>query len=122
MVRHAIVGSRHFWDLDMVATYVGMLPLDTVIVSGGAAGVDVRATVAAVKRGMPKPIVFLPDWDRYGKRAGPLRNQQIVDECDILTAFWDGRSPGTADSIRRATYAGKLFKVFAFGDALIVPG
>lgn len=125
MTRHAIVGSREYADLAQVERYVRSLPLDTVIVSGGARGVDFWAAEIAKRRGMPPPVELFAEWHRYGKRAGPLRNQLVVDGCDILTAFLDisslNGSPGTHDVVRRATYAGKLFKVFAPGDALILP-
>ena len=35
---------------------------------------------------------------KYGKRAGILRNRDIVDAADIVVAFWDGKSPGTKNS------------------------
>jgi len=42
---------------------------------------------------------FLPDWDKYGKRAGFLRNQEIINNADVVLAFWDGKSKGTQHSI-----------------------
>lgn len=50
---------------------------------------------------------FIADWDRYGKAAGPRRNAEMVrhvlDHGGFMVAFWDGKSPGTADTIRRFT-------------------
>lgn len=50
------------------------------------------------------------DWEKYGKVAGPIRNQQMLDEGkpDVVYAFTDdlSNSRGTADMCRRANKAG----------------
>lgn len=45
---------------------------------------------------------YSADWERYGKGAGPIRNQYMVDKADAMLALWDGVSRGTADTIQRA--------------------
>ncbi len=106
----AIVGSRDYPDLQAVWDYVESLPLDTVIVSGGARGVDSIAEDCAFARGMDT-LIFPAEWDKYGKSAGFRRNERIVAECDRLVAFWDGTSRGTQHSIELARKAGKLVTV-----------
>lgn len=101
----AIVGSREFPDLDMVRRYVMELPHDTIIVSGGAKGVDSVAVKSAEILGM-EVIVHLPDWSK-GKGAGFARNTLIIDDADLIRAFWDGVSHGTYDSIKKTLKAGK---------------
>ena len=81
------------------------------IVSGGAEGVDSIAEYWAYIHWVPCRV-FKPDWKAYGKRAGAIRNKQIVDYCDKLLAFWDGKSKGTLISIEMAKAAGKLEKVY----------
>ncbi|KKL45313.1 hypothetical protein LCGC14_2356910, partial [marine sediment metagenome] len=49
-----------------------------------------------------KLTVYRAEWDKYGKSAGFLRNQTIIDNCDMVVAFWDGKSKGTADTINKA--------------------
>jgi len=49
----------------------------------------------------------LPDWDKYRKSAGFIRNQQIIDACTFVLAFWDGKSKGTKDTIDKARKAKK---------------
>jgi len=110
-VKIAIVGSREYLDLDQVRDYVRLLPDDTVVVTGGARGVDEAAELAARSRGL-KVIIHEPEWAKYGKAAGPMRNKQVVDDCDRLVAFWDGASTGAKDAISKAAKQGKLEKVF----------
>lgn len=104
--RVAIVGSRDFANLALVNLVVSRLAEGCTVVSGGARGVDKAAAVAAKRRGL-QVLEFIPDWDRDGKAAGFLRNSLIVGNCDVLIAFWDGKSRGTADAIRKAQAAGK---------------
>jgi len=112
----AIVGSRTFNDYELMADIImnhfwdvgGDIPtnvLDTII-SGGAKGADSVGKQFAHNYKIPVEI-YLPEWDKWGKTAGFFRNQQIVDACDIVLAFWDGYSPGTKDTIERAKQAKK---------------
>jgi len=57
-------------------------------------------------------ITFTPEWDKYGKRAGAIRNQEIVNEADTIIAFWDGQSKGTKITIDMALKAGKPLDLF----------
>ena len=57
-------------------------------------------------------IIFLPDWDKYGKSAGFIRNKLIINEADMVVAFWDGKSKGTKNSIDLAINAGKPVDIY----------
>jgi hypothetical protein len=103
--RVAVVGSRDFPNPDVVAAYVRLLPRDTVIVSGGARGVDQWAEEAAQRYGLQTKI-FHADWEGLGHRAGPIRNAEIVAVADRLDAFWNGQSRGTLNTILSAQAAG----------------
>jgi hypothetical protein len=110
-VKIAIVGSRNFAPLRWVSFYVDVhTRMTDTIISGGAVGVDAEAVRTAKARGQPF-IVIRPDWNKYGKAAGMMRNTQIVDQCDKLVAFWDGKSKGTLDSIMKAAKAGKHVEI-----------
>jgi hypothetical protein len=103
-MRIGIVGSRGFPDLQAVRRYVATLPPDTVIVTGGAQGVDMVAESEARLRSLS--VVVIPaQWDRYGNKAGPLRNTELVRAIDRLVAFWDGESTGTRHAIAVAEQA-----------------
>lgn len=101
----AIVGSRTFDNKDLLSKYIKILftyPL--VIISGGARGADKLGEAWALNEGIPTKI-FYPNWNELGKKAGFVRNKQIVDACDMVLAFWDGKSKGTEHTIKLAREA-----------------
>jgi len=107
----AIVGSRVFNDYELLKKWTSIYITNSwgtniIIISGGAKGTDTFAEQFAIESGF-ETYIYLPDWNKYGKSAGFKRNQQIIDNCDILLAFWDGKSKGTQDSINKAKLAKK---------------
>ena len=102
----AVVGSRSFTDKATVFffldAYRETFGDKLVIVSGGCPnGPDNHAEMYGWKHDIPLQI-YLPDWDKYGKGAGFIRNSEIVENCDEVIAFWDRKSNGTRDTIRKA--------------------
>lgn len=77
------------------------------IVHGGAKGADSFAGLYAESRNLIN-TECKADWDKYGRAAGPVRNQEMIDfhSPDYCIAFWDGVSRGTLDMITRSTKAG----------------
>ena len=101
----AIVGSR---DLK-VNNLKKYLPKNvTEIVSGGAKGV---AQEYADAYGL-KFIEFLPEYEKYGRRAPLVRNDLIIDYADVVIAFWDGKSKGTKYVIDRCKKVNKDIKIY----------
>lgn len=114
-VRLCICGSRGYPHLDFVRYYVWtMRPFVSLIIHGGARGVDVTVGEACERYGIPV-LVFLPDWDKHGRAAGPRRNTQMVYESDAVVAFWDGKSKGTMNTIGTARTQGKLRAAYGVG-------
>ncbi len=109
----AIVGSRTFDDVRLFIESIPEKSEIEMIISGGANGADLYAEKYAEIENIPLKI-FKPQWDVYGKKAGMLRNSDIVNECDKLIAFWDGKSKGTLDSITKAKTQDKLLKIVRF--------
>jgi hypothetical protein len=109
--RIGIVGSRHFPSREVVRLFLTSIPQDTVIVSGGAEGVDSWSVEIGRSLGM-ETLVFQPDWQRHGRKAGPIRNAVIVGNIDELVAFWDGQSRGTLNTVALAAEAGLPTRVF----------
>lgn len=112
----AIVGSRDFPDIPAVLRYVSSLPAGTIVVSGGARGVDFEAVAHAKDIGLQTQVIQA-DWTLRGKSAGMIRNAEVVRVADAVVAFWDGISDGTADTIAKALKARKLRAVYPPGGA-----
>ena len=120
MVRVIIAGSRNFNDQDLFDNSVhdALIKYDTdelEIISGGCSGADRMGEEYAEEWGI-KCTVFPADWNKYGKAAGPIRNEQMARyaaETDhgILIAFPIGESRGTRNMIRLAKQYGLEVKV-----------
>ncbi len=87
----AVIGSRGL-HVENLGDYLP--PETTEIVSGGARGVDVCAREYAQRHGL-KLTEYLPEYSRYGRAAPLKRNITIIENADLVLAFWDGRSRGT---------------------------
>ena len=104
----AIVGSRELW----VRNLGKYLPEGvTEIVSGGAKGVDTCAREYALAHGIPLRE-FLPDYKQYGRSAPLRRNLSIIQNADLVLAFWNGTSRGTKFVIDYCKIQGIPVKVF----------
>ena len=106
-IRIAVTGGRDYQDkatvfaaLDKMNKRHGVVEL----IHGGARGADSLAGAWAKARGI-KTSVFIPKWDQYGKRAGILRNQLMLDQSpDAVIAFPGGR--GTAHMVKASESQG----------------
>jgi hypothetical protein len=47
-------------------------------------------------------MLFSADWDKLGKRAGVLRNEDMAKKADALVLIWDGESRGSANMLETA--------------------
>jgi predicted Rossmann fold nucleotide-binding protein DprA/Smf involved in DNA uptake len=83
----------------------------TFIVSGGASGADTLA-VKFAKENNISYREHLPNWELHGKSAGFIRNKLIIKDADEVVVFWDGKSPGSASSIKLAEQAGKPVYIY----------
>ena len=122
--RILVTGSRHRTDekiFDALSdAYAGIRRSHDrlVVVHGGASGADSAAVewVAVDAGGDPYGVVAEPhpaDWTR-GPKAGPERNQKMVDlGADLCLAFPGAAdSRGTWDCLRRAVAAGIETRIY----------
>lgn len=113
-MRVLVCGGRKYSDyaavkreLDTLQHNAGMLRVVLVVIEGGATGADALAARWCREHSANVQHIQIPaDWKIHGKRAGPIRNQRMIDEQHptLVLAFSGGR--GTADMVARASKAG----------------
>lgn len=112
-MRVAVIGSRKLW-VDDLGKY---LPKETTeIISGGAKGVDASAREYALAHNIPFRE-FLPDYKRYGRAAPLKRNLTIIENADLVLAFWDGSSRGTLFVIKKCRQFEIPVKIYRFKNS-----
>ena len=103
--RILICGDRDYKDWMQVREYLDTISRTAIIIHGGAIGADSIAGNLATYLNM-KVIKYPADWDKYGRAAGILRNQQMLDEGhpDLVVYFHKDleNSKGTKDMVTRA--------------------
>lgn len=105
-----IAGSRNITDYNELLKAIENIDWEiTEVISGGARGVDELGEWHATSNNIPLRIKPA-DWSRFGKAAGPIRNQEMAKIGDALIAVWDGESRGTAHMIE--TMRKKTDKVY----------
>ncbi len=103
----AVIGSRTL----TISNLGDYLPPDTTeIISGGARGIDACARAYAQAHGI-KLVEHKPNYLRYLGGAPKKRNELIIAGADLVLAFWDGESTGTAGVIERCREVGKECRV-----------
>jgi hypothetical protein len=99
-----VCGGRDYNKTSMVFFVLDSLrPRPTQIISGNARGADKLGEMWAQQNNVACRV-FPANWDKYGKRAGYLRNQQMLDEGipDLVIAFPGGNGTKMMMSIAEA--------------------
>ena len=90
MFRVIIAGGRDFNDYEMLSETMDLLLSNIVVpitvVCGMAKGADSLGEQYALERGFQIDR-FPAEWDKYGKRAGYIRNEQMAQNADALVAL-----------------------------------
>lgn len=116
-----VAGSRNLTDIELfnssMAKFLERHPNTQIdeIVSGAAKGPDSNAILYAKENNIPVKE-FPADRNKYGKKAGPIRNEQMAEYADGLLAIWDGKSSGTRNMIDNMKKAKKPFHIFIIKD------
>lgn len=114
--RVIVAGTRTFDDYEFLCYHCDYFLSEMrkkrriVIVSGRANGADQMGERYARERGYSLRT-YPANWERYGNRAGPIRNELMAQNADALIAYWDGRSPGTKNMIDTARDYGLLVRI-----------
>lgn len=110
-MRVLVCGSRHFNDYEKLKDVLASLPISELI-HGDARGADRLGARYAKSNSIPCRS-FPADWEQYGKRAGPIRNSQMLREGrpEMVVAFLAPGSRGTQNMIDQATKAGVPVKI-----------
>lgn len=112
-MRILICGDRHWWKERPIREVLSWFdPQNDVLIHGGAAGADSMSGYVAQKEFNWKEeniVVYPAEWTKFGKRAGPIRNRQMITEGkpDIVFAFHSNilLSKGTRDMMKACCYA-----------------
>lgn len=109
-----VCGSRHFNDYSLLERTLDEYPITTVI-EGEARGADKLSAVYAESRDIPVER-YPADWGKYGTRAGPIRNSQMLKEGkpEFVVAFRGPNSRGTQNMIDQSLRAGVEVRVIDF--------
>lgn len=92
-------------------------PIEEVI-SGTAKGADTLGEVWAQNNGIP--VRRMPaNWNTYGSKAGNLRNEDMLEECDKVILFWDSNSPGTKHMLERSNQENKLQETILYNPGQV---
>lgn len=112
----AVIGSRDWPFKNEIKSAIASLEKTDVLISGGARGADTIAEHFAKLRGI-ECVVYLPDWELFGKGAGFIRNRSIINAADRVIAFQNEGSRGTQHSIDLALKKGIPVKLHSYTEA-----
>lgn len=106
IMKIAIMASRTLPHIK-IEEYLKYIP-DTIVTC--KAGPQTFAIDFAHRHAL-RLILYFPNYEKYGSNAPIFSSKLVVEECDCLLAFWDGRSRGTKFTIDYAKAKGKPVKV-----------
>lgn len=115
-MRLLVCGDRNWTDRNLILKTIKSISYGDIelLVHGGARGADRLAGSCARELGITTKSVRA-DWSRYGRAAGPIRNQKMLGDHKptVALAFHDDieNSKGTADMVRRLRKANIPVKV-----------
>ena len=116
ILKIVIAGCRNYNNYDEAKDYIDFCIREIkknntiVILSGGCRGADAIGERYAIENGY-EIRKFVADWDKYGKAAGPIRNEQMAKDADYIICFWDYKSRGTKSMIENAKKYSKPYKI-----------
>lgn len=114
-MRILVCGDRHWKRMDIIERELKKFPHGTIVIEGEAKGADTLGRFVAEKLGF-EVIPFPAKWHIYGRGAGPIRNQVMIDDGrpELVLAFHENisESVGTKDMVNRARSNGIKVEIF----------
>ena len=108
-MRVLICGDRHWSDPLPIRRVLEWVSVDTIVIHGAAPGADSLAGDIAEELGL-SVLAFPADWAKFGRAAGPKRNEQMLKEGqpDVVVYCHDDldKSRGTKNMVGKAVKAG----------------
>ena len=116
MFKVIIAGGRDFNDYDLLKKKVSKIlsnKSEIEIVSGTANGADKLGERYANEFNLNLKQ-FPANWDKFGKRAGYLRNKDMAIYANACICFWNGQSKGTEHMINLAKSQGIPLRIIKY--------
>lgn len=82
----------------------------SVLLCGCARGADTIGREWAEENKVPIEL-YPANWERFGRRAGYRRNEEMSERAEALIALWNGISKGTAHMIQISNKKGLPIRV-----------
>jgi len=114
--RIVIAGCRDYTDYDEAKKFLETSVINQenetawILLTGKCRGADRLGERFARENGW-EIEEYPAAWEKYGRAAGPIRNREMIDACDVVVCFWDGKSKGTASLIAYARKAQKPLNI-----------
>ena len=111
-----VAGSRSIISYSDVADVLKVFISEfDVVRTGRARGVDDSAMRWCIMNDIKREPSINPDWKRFGKGAGLIRNVEGVTWADECIVIWDGKSRGSKHVIDECGRQNKLCRVILPG-------
>lgn len=119
-----VAGTRTFNDYELLSKKIKQLTIrygnNICIVSGGAKGADTLAEKYAKEHNL-EFVKFPAQWDKYGKSAGFIRNEEMhhfiaQHKHRGCVLFWNGKSKGTKHNIGLSKIYKNQIRIIKYED------
>lgn len=114
--RIVVAGSRNYKNYEEAKAYISVCISKIkenhtlIFLSGCCKGADLLGEKFALENGYKierHPAL----WEKYGRKAGPIRNKTMAEKADCVICFWDGKSFGTKSMIYYAKKFNKKIRI-----------
>lgn len=131
MKKIIIAGSRLFNNYELLKREIDEylkkeeISFDNIeVVCGNCRGADKLGEKYARENGINIQY-FIPEWDKYGRSAGPIRNTAMAEyakDDGFLFLFWDGESRGSESMLHEASKRKIPYRIIYYNKGVIFDG